>query len=80
MERYKEVFERRWRIINCIGTSHSLAKELLSKPDCFLTATDESGREYIIRSIKRKSTHANLDDMIVYYTLVLEEQNGNIRR
>lgn len=65
--------------MNCI-TSHSLAKELLNKPDGFITLT-VSGNEYLISSIKRKSTCANTDDSNCYWTLNGEyESRGNIKR
>lgn len=57
-----------------------LAKELLSKPDGFLTATCE-GDEFIIENIKRKATHANIDDYTMHWTLNLRKcGQGNIVR
>ena len=50
-----------------------LAKELLSKPDGFITATFGE-EEYIIENYQRKSTHANLDDISMYWTLNLNSQ------
>ena len=47
-----------------------LAKELLSKPDGFITATFGE-EEYMIENYQRKSTHANLDDISMYWTLNL---------
>ena len=38
-----------------------LARELLSKPDGFLTATIGE-EEYVIDGFKRTKTHANLDN------------------
>ena len=44
----------------CFMSSHALARELLSKPDSFITAMLEN-REYVIDSYKRVPTHANID-------------------
>lgn len=56
-----------------------LAKELLSKPDGFLTATI-GGKEGIVESIKRASTYGNWDDTSLYWTLNIRECRGNIKR
>ena len=65
---------------NYIGTSHALARELLNKPDGFLTAT-LGEEEYIINDIKRTVTHANIDDRVMHWTLNLRNGgNGNIKR
>ena len=59
-------------------TTHSLARELLSKPDGFLTATlksEDEEREYIIQSYQRTKTHANIDDSVTYWTLNLCDNN-----
>ena len=53
-------------------TCHSLANELLSKPDDFLTVTIND-REYSIRATKKVKTHANLDDSVKHTVLVCEE-------
>ena len=38
-------------------------------------------REYIIGDIKRVSTHANIDDSIMHWTLNLRDGgNGNLKR
>lgn len=57
-----------------------LAKELLSKPDGFITATlDEE--EYVISNIQRISTHANIDDSVTHWTVNLRDGgNGNLKR
>lgn len=61
-------------------TSHSLARELLRKPDGFITAKNEND-EYIITGIRRVSTHANIDDTCMYWELELEkDKGGNIKR
>lgn len=64
--------------------SHALADDLKLKQDDFITATyeDENGeREFIIETYKRKSTHANRDDGITHWTLVLRDGGqGNIKR
>jgi hypothetical protein len=58
----------------------SLARELLSKPDNFLTATFD-GREYIIEDYRRTTTHANIDDGVMHWTLNLRDGGqGNIKR
>lgn len=57
-----------------------LARELLSKPDSFLTAT-YGEEEYIVETYKRKATHANIDDGVTHWTLVLRDGGqGNIKR
>ena len=63
----------------CIGTSHSLAKELFDRPDAFLTASFGEV-EYVIESIKRVATHANIDDTVTHLTLNLRECGGNLKR
>lgn len=61
-------------------TSHSLARELLNKPDGFITISTKDG-EYIIGDIKRKSSHANIDDSVMHWTLKGEHKvEGNIIR
>ena len=60
-------------------TSHSVAMELLSKTDEFLTVT-VGDREYSIRTIKNIKTHANVDDGVMHKTLVCDELSGNIVR
>lgn len=65
------------RIIgNRINTTHKLAKELLSRPDEFLTVT-VGEKEYAIGYIKLVKTHGNADDSILHRTLVCEELTGN---
>ena len=57
-----------------------LARELLSKPDGFITVT-YGDEEYIIEDIKRVFTHANIDDSVMHLTLNLRYGgNGNIKR
>ena len=69
-----------WLITNCVGTSHALARELLNKPDGFITAT-LGGEEYIISDYKRTKGHANVDDSVPYWTLNLRDGGcGNIKR
>lgn len=77
----KTIMERRglW-IKNLINTTHELARELINKPDGFVTATigDE---EYVINNIQRTKTHANIDDSVTHWTLNLRNGgNGNIKR
>ena len=51
-----------------------LARELLNKPDGFILASDsDREREYIIESIKRESTHKNIDDSSMYWLLQLRD-------
>ena len=72
----KEIVE----ITEIISTSHALARELLSKPDGFITATFGE-EEYIISSTQRVSTHANIDDSVTHWTLNLRGSgNGNLKR
>lgn len=74
--------ERRCRKIYLSGikTTHGLARELLDKPDEFLTVTVEN-REYSIDHIKPVKTYANIDDGVIHKTLVCEKQvDGNIIR
>ena len=57
-----------------------LAKELLSKPDGFITAT-YGGEELIIEDFSRIATHANIDDSVTHWTLNLRDGgSGNIKR
>lgn len=57
-----------------------LAKELLSRPDDFVTVTCGE-KEFSIESIQRKASHANVDDYTMHWTLnVREEELGNIIR
>lgn len=63
-----------------IGTSHALAKELLSKPDEFITAT-LGEEEYVIINTQRIVTHANIDDSVIHWTLNLRDGGkGNLKR
>ena len=66
--------------IECITTSHLLARELLGKPDSFITAMIGE-EEYVIQYLKRAKTHANFDDTTTHLTLVLRDGGqGNIKR
>lgn len=63
-----------------ITTTHSLAKELLNKPDGFIFATDGE-KDYVVESIKRIATHANYDDRVMNWALKLRNcGKGNIKR
>ena len=66
-------------IIECITTSHQLARELLNRPDDFITATSDDG-EYVIGGLKRVSTHANIDDSVTHLALKLKRCEGNMVR
>ena len=66
--------------ITSISTSHALARELLSKPDGFITASFGE-LEYMIESFQRVKTHANIDDYVTHWTLNLKDGGGgNIKR
>ena len=57
-----------------------LARELLSKPDGFITAT-YGNEELVIENFNRVATHANIDDSIMHWTLNLRDGgSGNIKR
>lgn len=57
-----------------------LAKELLNKPDGFITATLDD-EEYVISSTQRVSTRANIDDSVTHWTLNLRDGGkGNLKR
>ena len=57
-----------------------LAKELLSRPDSFITAT-YGEEEYVISDLERIATHANIDDSVTHWTLNLRDGGqGNIKR
>lgn len=57
-----------------------MARELLSKPDGFITITHDK-EELIIESYQRISTHANVDDGVTYWTLNLRDGgHGNVKR
>ena len=60
-------------------TSHELARELLSKPDGFITAT-HGNREYIIENYQRVHTHGNRDDICMYWTLNIKDSGTNIKK
>ena len=65
--------------LSCITTSHELARELLNRPNRFITATHD-GEEYIIENYKSISTNVNSDDSDIYYTLNLKSGGNNIKR
>lgn len=68
------------KILEIISTSHALAKELLSKPDGFITAMLDK-EEYIISNTQRVATHANVDDSVTHWILNLRDGgNGNLKR
>lgn len=64
--------------LSSIGTTHELARELLDKPDDFVTVT-VGNREYNIEHVKTVATHANRDDGVTHKTLVCNEMSGNLR-
>ena len=59
--------------------SHALAKDLLDRPDGFITATFR-GNELIIEDFQKTRTHANIDDSVMHWALQLKECKGNIVR
>lgn len=66
--------------LEIISTSHKLAKELLSKPDGFITAVHK-GDEYAIENLKRTITYANNDDSVIHWAVNLRDSGkGNIKR
>ena len=61
-------------------SSHALARDLLSKPDGFITAMYDD-KELVIENFKRFITHSNYDDSVIHWTLNLRDGgNGNIKR
>lgn len=57
-----------------------LARELLVKPNNFITAT-LNNKEYVIESIQRVPTHADCDCVDTHWTLNLRDGGqGNIKR
>ncbi|MBD5487303.1 MAG: hypothetical protein HDR13_00690 [Lachnospiraceae bacterium] len=57
-----------------------MARELLNKPDGFITAT-LGEEEYVISNTQRVATHANIDDSVTHWTLNLRDGgNGNLKR
>ena len=56
-----------------------MARELLSKPDGFITAM-YGEEEYVIGNTKRVATHANMDDSVMHWALQLKGCKGNIVR
>lgn len=59
---------------------YTLVRELLSKPDGFLTAM-YNGKELLIENYQRKATCANLDDLAINWVLKLRDcGEGNIKR
>ena len=57
-----------------------LAGELLNKPDGFLFARNGE-EEYVVTTIKRTATQANLDDSVIHWSLNLQNSEScNIRR
>lgn len=65
---------------NGLITTHSLARELLNKPDGFLVVSNGI-QEYVIDSVRRVATHANLDDYVTHWVLNIRDcGTGNIIR
>ena len=56
-----------------------LARELLSRPDGFLLAANGE-EEYVVTSLQRVPTHANIDDTVMHWQLNLSCSDGNIKR
>ena len=55
-----------------ITTTRQLMRELKDMEDNFITVV-VGDREYYIRTVKQKRTHANLDDSVMHTVLVCEE-------
>lgn len=55
-------------------STHSLARQLLERPDAFVTATC-GDKEFAIIGFRREATCANADDTSLYWTLELSECN-----
>lgn len=66
-------------LISGIYRSYQLANELKDKSDDFITAS-VGEKEYVIQSVRRVPTHANIDDGVTHLTLQLKECEGNIIR
>ena len=67
-------------MVEAITTSHQLARELLKRPDGFITMSINDS-EYLISSIRRKNSCANYDDSSLYWILNGEYRSrGNIKR
>ena len=56
-----------------------MARELLNRPDDFITAISDDG-EYVIGGLKRVSTHANIDDSVTHLAFKLKRCEGNMIR
>ena len=57
-----------------------LARELLNRPDSFITAT-YGDKELIIENFCRVATHANIDDSVTHWTLNLRDGGqGNLKQ
>ena len=56
-----------------------LARELLSKPDGFITVT-YGDNELVIENFSRVATHANIDDSVTHLALKLKRCEGNMIR
>lgn len=59
------------QIYNGYTTCRELSRELY-KNDNFVTV-QVGDREYYIRTVKQKRTHANMDDSVMHTVLVCEE-------
>ena len=55
-----------------ITTIRQSMRELKDMEDNFITVV-VGDREYYIRTVKQKKTHANMDDSVVHTVLVCEE-------
>lgn len=63
-----------------IVKSHLLAKDLLDRDDGYVTVMVR-GEEYMVKTIKRVTTYANMDDSCGYWTIIAEDSSeGNIKR
>lgn len=79
MNTLKIIIVKEDTITSYISTSHALAKELLNKPDGFITAS-YGEQELVIKDFSRVFSHANIDDSVMHWTLHLRDGgNGNIK-
>ena len=58
-----------------ITTTRQLMRELKDMEDNFITVV-VGDREYYIRTVKQKKTHANMDDSCIHKALVCNEMSG----
>ena len=62
-----------------LTTVRNLKEDLQNREDNFITVTC-NGKEYVIEAIRRVPTHANIDDTVTHWSLILGGEVGNIIR